>query len=120
MAVEYIRNRTARGIEKLERRMESDVREICERVLIPFTEEVGRHDFPEDKLMRLRGYFRDIYWSLKMHLLFHSRNADVPQEIDKLHEVGAWGGLTDEAMNSLPNLEQVVDPGSKLVEMVST
>ena len=121
MEVEYIRNRIARGIKVLKRRMESDVKQMCTRILIPLTEKFGGRDLPAELLERLRGYFRDIYWSLKVHVMFHLGIADELQEIDKLlNEVGAWGGLTNEEMNELPDQDHVIDPGSKLVEMVST
>ena len=56
-----------------------------------------------------------------MHVMFHLRIADKLQEIDELlNVVGAWGGLTNEEMNELPDQDHVIDPGSKLVEMVST
>ena len=121
MEVEYITNRIAGGIEALEGRVESDVEQMCRRILIPLTEEFGKHDLPAELLERLRGYFRDIYWSLKVHLVFHLGIADELQQIDEvLNVVGAWGGLTNEEMNELPDQDHVIDPGSKLVEMVST
>ena len=120
MEAEYIKNRIARRIITLERRMESDVEQMCRRILIPLTEEFGERDLPAELLERLRGYFRDIYWSLKVHLMFHLGIADELQEIDELlNVVGAWGGLTNEEMNELPDQDFVVDPGSKLLEMVS-
>ena len=76
MEAEYIRNRIARGIEVLEGRVERDVEQLCRRILIPLTEKFGEHDLHEELLERLRGYFRDIYWSLKVHLVFHSGIAD--------------------------------------------
>ena len=55
-----------------------------------------------------------------MHLMFHLGIADELQQIDELlNEVGAWGGLTNEEMKELPDQDCVVDPGSKLLEMVS-
>ena len=121
MEVEYITNRIARGIKVLERRMESDVEQMCTRILIPLTKKFGERDLPAELLERLRGYFRDIYWSLKVHVMFHLGIADELQEIDKLlNVVGAWGGLTNEEMNELPDQDHVIDPGSKLVDMVST
>ena len=76
MEAEYIKNRIARRTIALERRMESDVEQMCRRILIPLTEEFGERDLPAELLERLRGYFRDIYWSLKVHLVFHSGIAD--------------------------------------------
>ena len=120
MEVEYITNRIAGGIQKLVKRIENDVEEMCKRILIPLTKEFVKQELPAELLERLRGYIRDIYWSLKVHLVFHLGIADELQ-IDKvLNKVGAWGGLTDEEMNELPDQDHVIDPGSKLVEMVST
>lgn len=121
MEVEYITNRIAGGIQKLVKRIERDVEEMCKRILIPLTKEFGKQDLPAELLERLRGYIRDIYWSLKVHLVFHLGIADELQQIDKvLYKVGAWSGLTNEEMNELPDQDHVIDPGSKLVEMVST
>ena len=121
MAVEYITNRIAGGIQKLVERIEKDVGQMCRRILIPLTEEFEECDLPAELLERLRGYFKDIYWSLKVHLLFHFGIADELQQIDELlNKVGAWGGLTNEVMNELPDQDCVVDPVSKLLEMVST
>ena len=120
MEVEYITNRIAGGIQKLVKRIKDDVEEMCKSILIPLTKEFGKQDLPAELLERLRGYIRDIYWSLKVHLVFHLGIADELQQIDELlNVVGAWGGLTDEEMNELPDQDHVIDPGSKLLEMVS-
>ena len=56
-----------------------------------------------------------------MHSLIHLRISDHLKEITEVvNEVGARGGLTNEEMDKLPDQDHVVDPGSKLVEMVST
>ena len=121
MEVKYITNRVAGGIVALQRRMKGDVKEMCERILMPLIKEFGKKNFPEELLERLRGYFRAIYWSLKVHSLIHLRISDHLKEITEVvNEVGARGGLTNEEMDKLPDQDHVVDPGSKLVEMVST
>ena len=121
MEVDYIKNRVKGGFQNLQNRMEKDIKDMCENILMPLTAEFGERDLPEELLERLRRYFRDIYWSLKVHLMFHLGIPDEPQEIDiLLNEVGAWGGLTDDEMSKLPDQNLVVDPGSKLLEMVST
>ena len=121
MEVEYLKKRIAQGIKVLGSKIEEDVAQMCEIILIPLTKILGESDFSKESLERLRGYFRDIYWSLKVHLMFHLGYANVLEEIDELlNVVGAWGGLTNEEMNELPDQNHVVDPGSKLVEMVST
>ena len=121
MEVEFLTKRIAQGIKVLGNRIEKDVAQMCKIILIPLTEIIGESDFSEESLERLRGYFRDIYWSLKMHLMFHLGYSNELEEIDELlNVVGAWGGLTNEEMNKLPDQNHVVDPGSKLVEIVST
>ena len=118
--VVYLEKRIVKPIITSNGRMERDVRQMCAKILIPLIKEFGKYDLPEELLKRLRGYFKDIYWSLKVHLMFHLGIADELQQIDKLlNEVGAWGGLTNEEMNELPDQNRVVDPGSKLLEMVS-
>ena len=94
---------------------------MCEEILEPLIKEFEESDISEESLERLKGYFKDIYWSLKVHLTFHLGFAEKPEDIDKiLNKVGAWGGLTDKEMANLPDQNRVVDPGSKLLEMVST
>lgn len=117
METEYIKNRIAGGIKALQRRMVSDVDQICRTILIPLAEEFEERDLSEELSERLRGYFRDIYWSLKVHLMFHLGIANENDEV--LRAVGVWGGLTDEQMNVLPDQNCAIDPGSKLLEMVS-
>ena len=118
--VVYLEKRIVKRITNSNKRMEGDVKQMCEGILKPLIKKFGEYDLPKELLERLRGYFTDIYWSLKVHLMFHSGIADEPQEIDEvLNVVGAWGGLTNEEMNELPDQDCVVDPGSKLLEMVS-
>ena len=121
MEVEYIRNRVAGGIKALKKRIKGDVEEMCKVILIPLAKRYEIKTSSKELPEGLRGYFRDIYWSLKVHLVFHLGIADELQNSDKLlNEVGTWGGLTNEEMVEVPNPNQVVDPGSKLVDMVST
>ena len=50
MEVEYITNRIAGGIQKLVKRIERDVEEMCKRILIPLTKEFGKQDLPAELL----------------------------------------------------------------------
>lgn len=86
-------------------------------------------DLPDDLKVSLTEHFRDIYWSLKLHLLFHlgvrndaepdddaESDADLElQTVRRLHFVN----LTDEENNVLPDQKHAIDPGSKLLEIVS-
>lgn len=110
----------ARRSQRLRSRVEKDVDKVCQ-ILMTLDEEC-RHrnseDLPESLKASLRKHFRDIYWSLKLHLLFHlgESNADSKlQNVGHLHMVA----LTDEEMSKLPDQKHATDPGSKLMEIVS-
>ncbi len=124
----YIRE-IAIGSQRLKTRMEKDVVGICK--LLKKLDQKCRprenEDLPEALKASLKRHFRDIYWSLKLHVVFHlgridsephsaESNADSElKEIGRLHFVD----LTDEEMNVLPDQEHAIDPGSKLMEIVS-
>ena len=102
--------------------MEEDVSGVCQ--LLKALDEKCRprenEELPESFKASLRKHFRDIYWSLKLHLLFHlgvgESNADSElQIVGRLHMVD----LTDEEMGELPDQRHAIDPGSKFIEIVS-
>ena len=63
---------------------------------------------------KVKQHFEDIYWSLKLHLVFLLRTEDA--NLEKLEELRVLLGLpTDQ----LPQRDQAIDPGSKLLEIVS-
>ena len=86
--------------EKLKR----DMTAMC-KLLLSLIEEHG--------VPKVKQHFEDIYWSLKLHLVFllglKAANSA------KLEELQELLGLTDE----LPQRDQAIDPGSKLLEIVS-
>lgn len=87
--------------EKLKR----DVIEMC-TLLLSLVEE---HGVPK----KVKQHFEDIYWSLKLHLVFLLGPEDANlAELEKLRKLL---GLADE----LPQKDQAIDPGSKLLEIVS-
>ena len=65
----------------------------------------------------LTKHFRDIFWSLKLHLLFHG----VPWPYAALEDIGAWESvsLSADQMKATPDEKNVIDPGSKILEIVS-
>lgn len=106
---------------RLRRRVEKDVIEVCEllKKLDQKCRSRGNKDLPES-LASLKKHFRDIYWSLKLHLLFHlgigESKADAElKKVGRLHMVG----LTDEEMTQHPQQKHAIDPGSKIIEIVS-
>ena len=63
----------------------------------------------------LTEHFRDIFQSLKLHLLFHgASDAD-------LKRMGVWElvSLSADEMEAKPDEKSVIDPGSKILEIVS-
>lgn len=102
------------GVHNIEKRLEKDVRGMCNLVLDLVLE--CRARLSNEGYQRLKQSFKDIYGSLKLHLKFHSRAVE-PAELKTL---GEEIGLTAKELNELPNKECVIDPGSKLLEIVST
>ena len=72
---------------------------------------------PEALKNSLTKHFRDIFWSLKLHLLFHG----VPWPYAALEDIGAWESvsLSADQMKATPDEKNVIDPGSKILEIVS-
>ena len=105
---------------RLRARVEKDVSEVCQ-LLEKLDEKCRENEELSERFKdSLRKHFRDIYWSLKLHLLFHlgigESNADSKlQNVGRLHMVG----LTDEEMRKLPDQKHAIDPGSKFIEIVS-
>ena len=107
----------ARRSQRLRYRVEKDVLEVC-KLLKKLNDECSsteNKDLPKTLKDTLRKHFRDIYWSLKLHLLFHLGIGESTAD-SKLQEVVH---LTDEEMNELPDQKHAIDPGSKLMEIVS-
>ena len=111
----YIVSGILKGVQNIEKKLQNDVKDMCERVLLPLVEECKTRTLNRDVRQRLKQSFKDIYRSLKLHLKFHLRAE--PNELNKL---GQEIGLTREELDPLPWRECAIDPGSKLLEIVST
>ena len=105
-----------KGVHNIERKLENDVRDMCNLLLLLVEECKTRLPSKGDVPQRLKQSFKDIYGSLKLHLKFHRRAVE-PSELNTL---GQKIGLTVEELNALPGTECAIDPGSKLLEIVST
>ena len=104
-----------RGNEDVTKRLEKDVRAMC-AMLSTLVEDVYKKAAKERDSQRLRRSFKDIYGSLKLHLKFHLGDA---AEITELNRLGQEIGLTKEEQNALPEEKCAIDPGSKILEIVS-
>ncbi|KAJ7379670.1 hypothetical protein OS493_014074 [Desmophyllum pertusum] len=109
-----------KGNENLKDRMEDDVVEMCKllKALNTLIDVQPREN--EDLREGLKKHFKDIYWSLKLHLVFHLGTDDLAhQATTELEEVGRLVGVTDEEIRLLPDQIHAIDPGSKVLEIVS-
>ena len=110
-----------RGNENLKKRMEKDVVQMCKLLKLIHEEIQAREN--EDLQEGLKKHFIDIYWSLKLHMVFHLGttlgSGDLDSADSKLEEVGRLFGLTDEEIKLQPDQIHAIDPGSKVLEIVS-
>ena len=88
--------------EKLKR----DVIAMCDLLLFL----ADRHGVPK----KVKQHFEDIYWSLKLHLVFL-----LGTEGAKLEKLEVLRKLLGLPTDKLPQRDQAIDPGSKLLEIVS-
>lgn len=109
-----------RGIEYIEDKLESDVSVLCSHLLSlgdDFTLVVSNQRSQLREL--LLGRYNAIYWSLKLHIAFHIGQERALQH-KELRNLGSFIGLTSELLENLPGKEHAVDPGSEVLEIVST
>ncbi|PFX15932.1 hypothetical protein AWC38_SpisGene19823 [Stylophora pistillata] len=103
--------------ENLEKRMSKDVLKVCEvlKLVQKQCNERESGSLPDNLKNLLRMHFRDIFWSLKLHLLFHGATDDA------LRKIGEWElvSLTANEMEAAPDATNVIDPGSKILEILS-
>ncbi|PFX19041.1 uncharacterized protein LOC111338716 [Stylophora pistillata] len=105
----------------LEDSIEEHVNELLEKVLKPLALMYrldGEHNLSGERENFIRGCFKDIYWSLRVHSYLHHKN---PADTENLLKVGEWGGLSPDDMKELTkeHSKHFIDPGSKLLEMFS-
>ena len=101
-----------RGDKAIRKRLEKDVRAMC-AMLSQLVEDFYKKAANErDLASRLRRSFKDIYGCLNWHLKFHFGDA---VEITELNRLGQEIGLTMEEQNA----PCAIDPGSKILEIVS-
>ena len=101
----------AKRAQRIERFLENDVIVMCE--LLYQVIEVHADRLDEET----KRQFADIYWSLKLHLLFHL-GAQTARNLYELDRLGRLLNLTAKELYILPNEERAIDPGSKFLEIV--
>lgn len=113
--VRYIREILGR-IQFLEGTLEDHVDAMCQ--LLQQEAMVAIPNVPEDRQLSSKTHLKDIYWSLKLHLLFHV-GEDAANHHANLRRLGANLGLGEEELNKLPGPERAIDPGTKFLEFLS-
>jgi len=112
----------AEGTARVKGRLSKDVVGMCklpELLRELFKEEAANYDGANALSSR---YFKDIYWSLKLHLFVHCE-PQIKRNQEELKRFGKEQGLTEEELEKFPDRgtwhEFAFDPGSKLVELIS-
>ena len=107
------------GLTNLRKRLEKDVRQMCELVHT-LRAEFYKALEENPPLKVYKGSFDKcclaIYRSLKLHLAFHFGD-DIALAHEKLGILGR--SLDLNGLDEVPNEEHTVDPGSKVLEIVS-
>lgn len=102
--------------DKKIKKLQNDVVDMC-KLLSQLVDDCKETSPNGDVHPRLEQSFKDIYGSLKLHVKFRL-GPDV--EITELNTLGKKIGLTELKLKELPGPECAIDPGSKLLEIVST
>ena len=100
-----------------------DVVELCVKVLIPICEVcrdiVEKEEIMPERLEFLKENFTDIYWTLKLHVVFYA-GLETANQVTELCELGQLLELPQKKLSEhYPGKECAIDPGSKLLEIVS-
>lgn len=103
--------------------LKEDVIELCEKVLLPLCKEVNggpeNKQFVTERLEFLTKRFTDIYWTLRLHLVFY-HGLEKANEVKELQELGHLLRLPEyDLKKKCPGADYAVDPGSKLLDIVS-
>ena len=110
-ALEYIRSITRR-VQRIDARLEEHVTQMCNLVTgLGLLAAAYQNE-------STRNHLKDIYWSLKLHLLFHL-GEQAATEHSNLRELGNHLHLTEQELAHLPNETHAHDPGSIFLQIVS-
>jgi len=106
-----------KGSVNIEKQLERDVDQMCTLLSVLDAGRFSRVDMTT-RLESQRKKFIEVYWILKLHLLFHL-GSRIAVEHKNLKELGSSLGLTNADLDRLPGKGHAVDPGSKILEILS-
>lgn len=105
-----------KGVDNIEKRLAKDVKDMCNLLSLLLNDCKERVSNNGDIPQELKQSFKDIYGSLNLHMKFHLYE----REVSELKNLGEKIGLTEKELGDLPDIPGVIDPGSKVLEIVST
>ena len=97
--------------ERKKDKLKDDVDRMC-HLLWRLLKECKKR--PKSLPEKVKQHFKDIYWSLRLHLVFHFGRDTV--DLENLRKVGEYLELDT---GRQPGVECAIDPGSKLLVIVS-
>ena len=108
--IKYIHD-IVRGIDKQNERLKKSVRDFYEKLLKPVEELISQDELRVETKERLQCCFKDIYWSLKVHVMFYRRidNKRMKTE-DKVSNLGI---PSPRQTKQFRNQESAVHPKTK-------
>lgn len=114
-AIKFIKN-FLRGVKKQNNELKESVQDFYEKLLKPVYELISSNNLPSEIKDSLRCCFKDIYFTLKVHVMFYRRIDKTLKE--SKDEVRNPGSQSAEKKKQLPNQESAVHPESKASKMV--
>ncbi|XP_068702665.1 uncharacterized protein [Montipora foliosa] len=113
-ALEYIQyiQSIANRVQFIERKLKKHVTQMCNLVT--------ELELPDAAYQNesTGNHLKDIYWSLKLHLLFHL-GEEAATKHPELNDLGSRLQLTEEQLAHLPDETSARDPGSIFLKIVS-
>ena len=115
-AISFIENFVS-GVETQNKILKESVQDFYENLLVRVYELISPTNLPSEIKDSLRCCFKDIYFTLKVHVMFYRRIDKTLKESED--EVRNPGSRSAEKKKQLPNPESAVHPESKASKIVS-
>ena len=104
------------GVDRQNKRLKKSVQDFYKKLLVPVYELISPTNLPSEIKDSLRCCFKDIYFTLKIHVMFYRRIDKTLKESED--EVRNPDSRSAEKKKQLPNQESAVHPESKASKMV--
>ena len=114
-AICFIRNFVG-GVDRENKRLKKSVQDFYKKLLLPVYESISPTDLLPETKDSLQCCFKDIYFTLKVHVMFYRRIDKKLKESED--EVRNLGSRSAKKKKQLPNQESAVHPESKASEKV--